>query len=78
MGYGTPPHMAGIRQYGITQWHRRSYGLCKRKLNECKKYSGEDELPIYDLSVIERQERLEFGKKYTSTRELRYGKLVIM
>jgi ribonuclease HII len=29
MGYGTPPHMAGIRQHGITQWHRRSYGLCK-------------------------------------------------
>lgn len=28
-GYGTAKHMAGIRQYGISQWHRRSFGLCK-------------------------------------------------
>jgi ribonuclease HII len=32
MGYGTPPHMAGIREHGITQWHRRSYGLCKTSI----------------------------------------------
>jgi ribonuclease HII len=29
MGYGTKDHIAGIVQYGICQWHRRSYGICK-------------------------------------------------
>lgn len=28
-GYGTAKQMAGIRQYGITKWHRKSFGLCK-------------------------------------------------
>lgn len=28
-GYGTKTHMDGIRQYGITEWHRKSYGPCK-------------------------------------------------
>ncbi len=28
-GYGTAKHMAGIREYGITKWHRKSYGPCK-------------------------------------------------
>jgi ribonuclease HII len=30
MGYGTKAHMDGIRQYGISHWHRRSYGICKQ------------------------------------------------
>jgi ribonuclease HII len=30
MGYGTAKHLAGIREHGITQWHRRSFGdACK-------------------------------------------------
>jgi ribonuclease HII len=29
MGYGTKKHMDGIRQHGITQWHRKSFGPCK-------------------------------------------------
>jgi ribonuclease HII len=30
MGYGTKTHLDGIREYGITQWHRRTFGeLCK-------------------------------------------------
>ena len=29
MGYGTKTHMEGIKQYGICQWHRRSFGICK-------------------------------------------------
>jgi ribonuclease HII len=29
MGYGTKNHIQGIQEYGITQWHRRSYGICK-------------------------------------------------
>ncbi len=28
-GYGTKKHMDGIAEFGITQWHRRSYGICK-------------------------------------------------
>ena len=28
-GYGTKKHMDGIREYGITEWHRRSYGICR-------------------------------------------------
>jgi ribonuclease HII len=30
MGYATKQHLDGIRQHGITQWHRRTFGdLCK-------------------------------------------------
>jgi len=33
MGYGTKRHLDGIRQYGISQWHRRTFGdLCKSAL----------------------------------------------
>jgi ribonuclease HII len=28
-GYGSKVHMDGIRKYGITKWHRRTFGLCK-------------------------------------------------
>lgn len=28
-GYGAKKHMDGIKEHGITQWHRRSYGICK-------------------------------------------------
>lgn len=34
MGYGTQLHREGIDTWGITQWHRRSYGICKNaKIN---------------------------------------------
>jgi ribonuclease HII len=29
MGYGTKAHMEGIKNWGISQWHRRSFGICK-------------------------------------------------
>lgn len=29
VGYGTKKHLDGIREHGISQWHRRSYGCCK-------------------------------------------------
>lgn len=29
MGYGTKKHIDGIKEYGITPWHRKTYGLCK-------------------------------------------------
>jgi len=28
-GYGTKKHMDGIKQYGITPYHRKTFGLCK-------------------------------------------------
>jgi ribonuclease HII len=29
MGYGTKAHLDGIRSHGITQWHRKTFGICK-------------------------------------------------
>ena len=29
MGYGTKAHLDGISDHGITQWHRRTFGVCK-------------------------------------------------
>jgi ribonuclease HII len=31
-GYGAKKHMEGIKQHGITIWHRRSFGICKNYL----------------------------------------------
>lgn len=28
-GYGSKIHINGIKQYGITKWHRRTFGICK-------------------------------------------------
>jgi ribonuclease HII len=28
-GYGTKTHLDGIRTHGISQWHRRSFGICQ-------------------------------------------------
>ncbi len=28
-GYGTKKHLDAIKKYGITQWHRKSFGICK-------------------------------------------------
>ena len=28
-GYGAKRHIEGIKQHGITIWHRRSFGICK-------------------------------------------------
>ena len=28
-GYGTARHLAAIKEYGITEWHRKTYGICK-------------------------------------------------
>ena len=36
-GYGTKTHLDGIKEYGITKWHRKTYGICREysaKLNE--------------------------------------------
>jgi len=28
-GYGSKKHMEGIKKFGITKWHRKSFGICK-------------------------------------------------
>jgi ribonuclease HII len=28
-GYGSKKHMDGIKEYGITKWHRRTFGICR-------------------------------------------------
>jgi ribonuclease HII len=28
-GYGTKKHLDGIKKYGITKWHRKTFGICK-------------------------------------------------
>lgn len=28
-GYGTRKHLDGINNFGITKWHRKTYGICK-------------------------------------------------
>lgn len=29
-GYGTKKHMDGIKQFGISEWHRKSFGICRK------------------------------------------------
>jgi len=29
-GYGAKKHLEGIKEHGITIWHRRSFGICKQ------------------------------------------------
>jgi len=29
-GYGAKAHMEGIKTYGISKWHRKTYGICKQ------------------------------------------------
>jgi len=33
VGYGSSRHLDGIRAYGISPWHRRTFGICKRYVN---------------------------------------------
>ncbi len=28
--YGTKVHIEGIEEYGITKYHRKTFGICKR------------------------------------------------
>jgi ribonuclease HII len=32
-GYGTKKHMDGIKTHGISEWHRKSFGICKATLS---------------------------------------------
>jgi len=42
VGYGTKKHLEGIRTHGISQWHRKSFGICKTSpLNPVSKHESE-------------------------------------
>lgn len=32
-GYGTKKHIEAIKKYGLTKWHRKTFGLCKNYLS---------------------------------------------
>lgn len=29
-GYGTKKHLDAIKEYGLTKWHRKTFGICKK------------------------------------------------
>ena len=29
-GYGTKKHLEAIKKYGLTEWHRKTFGICKK------------------------------------------------
>ena len=29
-GYGTAKHIEGIKQHGISKWHRKTFGICRQ------------------------------------------------
>ncbi len=33
-GYGAKRHMDGIKEHGITKWHRNTYGICKNYVKD--------------------------------------------
>jgi len=41
-----------------------SYGLCKQKITDCFKYTGENTYLEYDLSDESRKKEIEFGRKF--------------
>jgi ribonuclease HII len=32
-GYGSKAHLEGIQKHGITKWHRKTFGICKEKID---------------------------------------------
>jgi ribonuclease HII len=49
VGYGTAKHLAGIKEHGITQWHRKTFGCCKNAVyNPVENSQPEDKI---DLNV---------------------------
>jgi ribonuclease HII len=32
-GYGAKKHLDGIKEHGITEWHRKTFGICKKFVN---------------------------------------------
>lgn len=46
MGYGSKRHIDGIRAYGISEWHRKTFGICSV-------YSDKEHCPVLDMEMRE-------------------------
>jgi ribonuclease HII len=46
MGYATKPHLEGIRKYGVSQWHRRTFGETCRNAVLCPVGSSLDVMDV--------------------------------
>jgi ribonuclease HII len=46
-GYGAAKHIDGIKKYGITQWHRKSFGICKSFVNSTESISSDEFVDSY-------------------------------
>lgn len=42
-GYGTKIHMDGIKSYGITKWHRKTFGICQEYVTKLNKENKKKE-----------------------------------
>ena len=40
-GYGTKRHMEGLKKYGVSEWHRKTFGICK-SLPKLEVYEGQN------------------------------------
>jgi ribonuclease HII len=47
-GYGAKRHIDGIKEHGITIWHRRSFGICKTTFRK----GGAKSLPLENYIKI--------------------------
>ena len=34
-GYGTKQHLSAIKKFGITKYHRKTFGICRNKPMTC-------------------------------------------
>jgi len=51
MGYGTKLHLEGIEKYGISQWHRQTYGRCKSV--SINRIETSEESPLNPIGLLE-------------------------
>ena len=43
-GYGTKKHIEAIKEYGITEWHRKTYSICDQEKAKIKKEKKEEKI----------------------------------
>lgn len=45
-GYGTKKHIEAIKEFGITEWHRKTYSICDQEKAKMKKEKKEQKIKI--------------------------------
>jgi hypothetical protein len=58
-GYGCKRHMDGIREHGISRWHRRSFGICKT----FDEYNDADSVVVDVLAVAKEDSTAAVAKE---------------